>query len=871
MRARHLIAVLALALVSRTAHAQNIKPPKLTTFVPAEYPESEKARGRAASVVLRLTIDAEGNVQDASVVESAGPDFDAAAAGAAKRFRFEPAQINGKPSPIRILYRYEFTLTPQAAEAPKTAVFDGVIRDRQSQKPQADVTVSLDSGQAAKTDAEGRFHLDNVPPGTHAVTLSGAKLTALRTEETFEAGKKLDATYDVAADAPAAADDGPKDDLEIVVNAPALEKSVVATTVAAEEAKRLPGTQGDVLKVVESMPGVARAQVGSGALVVWGAAPEDTRVYVDGVRLPRLYHGGGLRSVVATELVESVELAPGGYGAGYGRGLGGLVTVQTKHADEKELHASIGADLLDAGGSVRAPITDNLHVAVAGRGSYLKDIIQPFTNSDAEDFFPIPRYYDGQARISYDLGPHERIDLTGMISFDDVTRNVSSPDPLLQKRDDRRTSFQRAYVRWSKDVAGGNISIVPWFGADQNSLENDFGDVPASVRTNTTLYGTRGQWRGKLADMLTATVGVDAEVDDSRVHRSGSITTPPREGDARVYGQLPPDQVNADYWKVVQMGLAPFGELDVALWGGRLHITPGLRVDPSFVSVSRKTPVVGETPAIGAFDQDLAIEPRIAVKWSASDRLDLRTAFGRYHQSAAPEDLSAVFGNPTLGASSATHLLVGSAARLLPKTSLETTAFYVWQSDLAVRNAATDPLLAEALSSDGIGHSFGVQMLLRQQLASHMQGWISYSIVRSERRDNPDAAWRPSDYDQTHVFTAVGSYDLGKGWEVGARVRVASGFPRTPVIGALYDSRRDAYTPVFGPTNSIRIPTFYQIDLRGSKRWTLPRGELEAYLELQNVTNRDNPEEIVYSANYRDKGYITGLPILPVIGAKWSL
>ena len=35
-------------------------------------------------------------------------------------------------------------------------------------------------------------------------------------------------------------------------------------------ARRVPGTQGDVLKVVENLPGVARASIGSGQLVVWG-------------------------------------------------------------------------------------------------------------------------------------------------------------------------------------------------------------------------------------------------------------------------------------------------------------------------------------------------------------------------------------------------------------------------------------------------------------------------------------------------------------------------------------------------------------------------------------------------------------------------
>jgi TonB family protein len=845
------------------------KAPKLTRFVEAEYPPGEKAQGRAAVVVLRLTLDAAGSVQDATVTESAGADFDTAALAAARRFVFEPAEIDGKPSAIRILYRYEFTLK---AEAPKTAVFDGIVKDRATQKPLSDVTVELDSGQRAVTDAAGAFHIGDVPPGKHAVTLSGEHLTALRTEESFDAGKKIDATYEVqgpAAASPAGGAD--TDDLEIVVNAPALDKHVVATQVTADEGRRLPGTQGDVLKVVESMPGVGRSQVGSGQLVVWGAAPEDTRVYVDGVRLPRLYHGGGLRSVISTELVESVELAPGGYGASYGRGLGGLVTVRTRRADENEPHASVGIDLLDAGAAIRTPIAKGVRVAIAARRSHLDSVLGPFTNGDAEDFFPIPRYYDGQARITVDLGPREHIDLTGMLSSDRVSRTVSSADPLLSKRDTRDTSFQRIYARWEKEVDGATISVVPWFGADSNALENRFGDVPARVSTDTTLYGLRTSWRGKVAEAVAVTVGLDAEVSDARVSRSGSLTNPAREGDVRTFGQLPPDRVNADAWKVVTAGLAPFGELDVGLFEGKVHVVPGLRIDPYFVSVSRRTPIEGETPSAGAFREDLAIEPRLAARWAASSRLDLRAAYGRYHQPAAAEDLSAVFGNPTLATSTADHLLVGSAVRLLEKTSLETTAFHVWQSDLVVRNPATSPLLAEALSGIGSGHSYGVQMLLRQALASHVSGWISYSIVRSERRDRPDAALRPSDYDQAHVLTGVGSWDLGKGFEIGARVRFATGLPRTPVVSALYDARRDAYTPVFGAKNSERIPAFFQIDLRGSKRFTLPKGELEAYVELQNVTNRENPEEIVYSATYRDKGFITGLPILPVVGARWSL
>jgi hypothetical protein len=36
------------------------------------------------------------------------------------------------------------------------------------------------------------------------------------------------------------------------------------------------------------------------------------------------------------------------------------------------------------------------------------------------------------------------------------------------------------------------------------------------------------------------------------------------------------------------------------------------------------------------------------------------------------------------------------------------------------------------------------------------------------------------------------------------------------------------------------------------------------------MTDHRNPEEIIYNFNYSRKSYITGLPVLPVLGVKLS-
>ncbi len=94
------------------------KMPVLVRFVDAEYPPERKARGESAAVVLTLEISASGEVASVTVAESAGADFDGAAVKAARGFVFEPAEVDGRPAPSKILYRYSFVIAPAPAPPP---------------------------------------------------------------------------------------------------------------------------------------------------------------------------------------------------------------------------------------------------------------------------------------------------------------------------------------------------------------------------------------------------------------------------------------------------------------------------------------------------------------------------------------------------------------------------------------------------------------------------------------------------------------------------------------------------------------------------------------------------------------------------------
>lgn len=845
------------------------KAPELIEFVEAPYPEQELANPRAAQVVITLLVDAEGRVGEMQVLESAGEYFDAAALAAVKQFRFSPAEIDNVPAPVKITYRYSFEEPPPVIT---TGTLRGLVRDKRSGKPFAGVKVSLEGVGEAMTDSEGRFEFKEVKEGVATVALESAEFTPLRTTEQVVAGQAVESVYEVELPEEEVTDE-PADDYEIIVRAPPkLERKLVGTTVEADDARRLPGTQGDVLKVVESLPGVARSSAGSGEIIVWGAAPQDTRTYVGAVRVPMLYHFGGLRSLVHGDHVAGVELIPGGYGAAYGRGLGGIVLVKRRAPSEDVLRGSVQADLLDSSVAVSAPLSEKVSLSLAGRKSYVAELGSLLSDQSFQEYFTLPNYYDGQGRARFALSENESVEIGAMISGDSRTRTRPSDNPLLRTSEERTLHFQRfdiSYERKSSD--GSSVLVAPWYGRDATSRTSNFAGVAQAQETKSNLIGFRTEWQGHFYENVAGRVGFDFELVQSESEREGALTSPPREGDPYVFGRAPSDQVNYDSWSSVVFSAAPYAELDWSLFEERVHIIPGVRVEPYVSSVNRQRPAVPETPDLATLDSDIGFEPRLTVRYAPWKQLSVQGGGGLYRQPPLADDLSSVFGNPTLSVARGSHILAGIRYAPWEELTLEATGFSTQSRDIGSRNPSPSPAVAEALVQEGEGRSLGAQFMIRKERAgSPYLGWIAYTIMRSERRDAGESEYRLFDMDQTHVLTAVASYEIGAGFEFGLRARYATGFPRTPVVGSFYDARRGIYEPVLGERNTIRIPAFFQLDARASKRFELATSELEVYLDVQNATFQENAEEIAYSPDYSERRYVVGLPILPVLGARWE-
>ena len=284
--------------------------------------------------------------------------------------------------------------------------------------------------------------------------------------------------------------------------------------------------------MVQNLPGVARSSFGSGELIIWGAAPNETRVNVDGVEIPALYHVGGFRSTINSDLVRSINLSPGSYGADYGRGLGGLVRIDLGPLPKEGTHGYVAADDLDASALLSTALTPRLRLAVAGRISYLDQLLPLVTSADVGDFVPIPRYDDYQARATLSLRHDEELALTFLASDDHLRRAIPSDDPSQVRSQNIDSGWKRVILRYARLLPdGASVVVTPSFGFDSASNQELFGSTPVDVRQSTCQYALRAAYRRRVGLSTTLSFGIDMQAQSSTLDRNGSLTLPAREGD----------------------------------------------------------------------------------------------------------------------------------------------------------------------------------------------------------------------------------------------------------------------------------------------------------------------------------------------------
>src|SRR3569832_811624 len=425
---RVVVVLCALCAIARADDAPRAPdappPPKVTNVVTKapkqiqaqapEYPPAALAAGKQAKVKVRIHIDETGIVTAVDVMEKVGAGFDEAAVAAAMQYIFEPAEIDGKPGAITVETTSNFVIEQQAApdepppppppqthegpanhagalKAPIT--LQGVVVERGTRKKLAGVIVSIaELGIDVVTGDAGVFYFHGVPPGTYTILAVDDRYDRFKRPIAISKKEALEVRLWMR----------PRggNPYETVIEGVRETMEVSKRTLQRQQLTSIPGTFGDPIRVIQTLPGMQRAPFGLGLLLVRGSNPDDTGIFVDGHEVPGLFHFLGGPSIFTAEMLESLDLYPGGFPGRCGRHHGGVVALETRPTKSDGIHGSAKIDFIDAGGYIRAPITDDLSVAVAGRRSYIDaflGFVLPEPTRGAQRIVT-PIYYDYQAR-----------------------------------------------------------------------------------------------------------------------------------------------------------------------------------------------------------------------------------------------------------------------------------------------------------------------------------------------------------------------------------------------------------------------------------------------------------------------------------------
>ena len=822
-----------------TSHA--VTPPELEHFVEAEYPKQAKEQNLSADVTLELDIDETGHVTAAEVLSGAGHGFDEAAVGAAKRFVFRPARRGDRAVKSRIVYRYHFELTPAVPEpAPVRAVLRGRVLAGTSDQPLAGARVRISRDQKPvlerTTDAAGRFEAAELEPGTYGVRVEAEGFLALDESETIAPSEEVEVDYRL--NAPVA------DTEEVIVRGNKPHREVTRRQISRRELTRIPGTSGDALRAIQNLPGVARPPALSGELVVRGNADQTTPTFIDGLWLPNIYHFGGLSSVIPSEMLDEINFYPGNFSVRYGRALAGVVDAHFRETrDDGRYHGMLGVDLIDARAMLEGPIPGLKGWNFIGgvRRSHVDLWLTPLLENEDTQITAAPVYYDYQFVVDTHPTPKSYLRI-GLVGFDDRFKAFSDTSAMGGEADALNTLI-------------GLASIYQVELSDTTSAEVSLSVARSHTRFHQSIFEIDNTGHGVLAraevtnrvlSNLTLRTGLDVQVGpyttQGNFPESGA-TSGPSVGS----GFTSPTRV-IDQERLLFLP-AVYGELTTR--AKRLEVVSGVRLD--YTHTTRH------------FD----VSPRITARYdlARSPRTTLKGGSGVFYQSPNFFELTLAEQPTKLSSPHNWQNSLGIEQQIGRHLEASLEGFYNVMDDLVTRRQGPDGVLR--YDNSATGHVIGLEAMLRYVADDDFFGWISYTLSRSERVWAPG---QPSELfyaDQPHILTALGSYNLGKGWEIGARFRLVSGNLYTPCVGGIFNSSATSYVCVNGEQNSQRLSTFHQLDVRIDKRWVFSSFTLGIYLDLINAYNHIAEDAPAYSFDFSQRGTTSqSLPIVPSLGIR---
>ena len=715
----------------------------------------------------------------------------------------------------------------------------GTVSDKASRLPLEFINVLvLGLGRGGVTDAEGHFNIGEVPPGIYRLQASAVGYKTILTPEYIVSTKDL--TIQIETEENLTELEG------VTVTASPFrrdpESPVGLRIIGLQEIEKSPGANRDISRIVQSYPGVAFSPAGyRNDLIVRGGSPSENRFYLDGVEIPNINHfstqgaSGGPVGIINADLIREVNFYTGAFPTDRGNAMSSVLDFKLRDGDmeRNSLKATLGAS--------EVSLASNGHIGK--KTSYLVSVRQSYLQFlfDMLGLPFLPTFTDAQFKLKTRFNANNELTILGLGGIDNMKLNtkldgekaeyILSYLPKIQQETFTLGAVYRHY-------AGIHVQSVVVSHSYLNNRNTKYLNNDESSADNLSLKLRSVEQETKFRIENTSTFGnwkinFGANLDYSQYTNTTFQRVYIDEGRTFDYHT---------YLGMWRWGI--FGTINYATTDERFTASLGVRTDANNFSSGMK----------GMGDQ---LSPRLSLSYRLTDGLYLSGNAGLYYQlppytGLGFKDNNGAWVNKYLRYMSVSQESLGLSWHPGNTFELSAEGFYKQYDKIPFSIADGIPLACkgndygvignEALSSTAQGRAYGIEILMKWLIAKKLNLASSFTLFKSEYRNNKQSEYIASAWDNQYIFNMSGTYNFPHNWSLGMKISCIGGAPYTP-----YDVEKSSLVtawnaqgrPYYDYTkyNTGRLPAFGQLDVRVDKTFYLKRCMLGFYIDLQNVTN----------------------------------
>ena len=722
------------------------------------------------------------------------------------------------------------------------------------------------------TNENGYFNINRIPDGRYTLLITSVGYDTIRETFNLSKGQSINRKYYLKETS---------QKLETVtITADKIEArtetKTSVITVTPKTITKIPsvGGQADFAQYLQVVPGVIFTGDQGGQLYIRGGSPIQNKVLLDGMVVYNPFHSIGLFSVFDTDIIRNADVYTGGFGAEYSGRISSIMDISTRDGNKKRLSGKLGANCFGAKVMIEGPLKKaktpdeaTISFILSAKNSYLEQsskFLYPYASETGLPF----NYQDFYGKVSLNAPNGSKINFFGF-SFNDQVNNYMSLSDF----------------GWDSYGVGTNFLVIP-------------GKAPVMIE-GTVAYSsyTSRMIEADSPDRYSNINGFNMGFDFSQFMGKNTLkygiemlgyTT-----DYQTYSVYGHNRIGA---KLNSTEIGAYAKYKAVL--GKFLLEPSFRLQ-FYASLSELSP-----------------EPRLALKYNATDRLRLKAAAGMYSQNfvAATSDrdvvnlfygfLSGIDNLPETyngegiktNLQKANHFILGGEFDLSRNATLNIEGY--WKDFVQLTNINRNKLYPDTPENAQIpdllkkdftketGDAYGFDVSLKYE-DQHWYLWTVYAlgfVTRNYEKaveNGVELLQYAPHFDRRHNVNVILTYTAGskRQWEFSGRWNFGTGFPFTQVQGFYeYYSFQDGinfdYTTtngelgvLYGDLNAGRLPTYHRFDLDVKRKFYFTENiTLETDLSVTNVYNRNN----VFYVNLVTSEVARQLPILPTFGLTFS-